>query len=184
MHCGTWLAFRQPTHTCRSLPDTGTKREGVSAKLTSAFGPRVTGSVPILLSSRWWSSCYRPPIWYKSPRPILSASATLIQAHAAWTSSTACPQRQPRAPWPHARRSPAPVRPPAVCPGPVQMALPCCGPCLGSGKMSTNNPVNRQTQIHKHLRNQDSGPCVYADKMQPLGAASTVQPPGGGSPPK
>ena len=183
MHCGTWLAFWQPTHTCGSLPDPGTKREGVSTKLASAFGPSVTGSVPILLSSRWWSSCYRPPVWYKRPCRILSASATLIQAHAAWASSTASAQCQPRAPRPHARRSPAPVRPPAVCPDPVQMALPCCGPRLGSGKISTNNPINRTDTASQAPQEPGLRP-LHADKMQPLGTASTVQPPSVGSPPK
>lgn len=60
--------------------------------------------------------------------------------------------------------------PPDPCcgPDPHQAALPCCGPQVCSGKMSTNDPINKTDTASQTPQNQDTGPCAWK-KCKPQG---------------
>lgn len=60
------------------------------------------------------------------------------------------------------------IRSLVACPDPFQAALPCCGPCPSSGKISTNNPINETDTTSQTPKKAEHGP-LRAGKRQTLG---------------
>lgn len=112
-------------------------------------------------------------LWHKSPHLILSASATLSSAslsghsRGVWAYRLACTQLQTCGAWPCACLRSAAHQIPGCPPWPPQAALPCCGPCLSSGKMTTNHPINKTDATSQAPKEREHRPPARRQKADP-----------------